>query len=814
MTTLLQDLRYAFRTLLRSPAFAAAAIICITLAVGANTTVFSVANALLLRPLPVEEPDRIVRLHAGIRDSDASSARFSSWSYPDFLEYRKQSKVFADLAAVERLGFTVGGSGEVEWATGASVSGGYFEVMGVRPLLGRTLLPTDDLPGEPSFVAVISREMWEKHFGRDPSIIGKTAILDNRAFTIVGVVGSEAVFNAVGALQVWIPTAARVAMDPTSNPIDTRDVSFAQVYGRLQPGVTVQQSQAAADVLARQLAAEYPKSNRDRFAIVAPAGTLAGLVMPLEERKPALTAAALLMGVVGIVLLIACANVANLLLARAAKRHREMAIRSSLGASPGRIVRQLLTESIVLALLGATGGLLLALWGIDVVQLVPRVAELSPSLDGRVLLFTVLVALGAGIVFGLAPAVQSSRPDLTWALKDGGRGATGHRSWLQDAIIVGQVALALVLVVAAGLVVRTLQNLRAVDPGFDAEHLLVAGVTFSKPGDNGFATPPQTVVDQLLDRIRTLPGVEGASLATSAPLGKSRMMTEVKTQNSDGSSGSTISADFATADDSYFRTLGVPVLRGRGFDQLPPGDTRGVLINQAMARRYWPGRDPIGSRIGADDKAPEVIGVIGDMRHLAIGEEPVPMFYYRYPRQAYAWATLHVRTAGDPASLVAAVRREIHAFNPDVPTPEVRPMTEFVGESLAETGLIVTFLGLFGILALALAAVGIYGIMAYSVAQRTHEIGIRMALGAERRDVVRFVLGSGLGLTLAGLALGVVGAAAATRALEKVLYDVAPTDPLTFAGGALLLGGVALLASYLPARRAARVDPVVALRAE
>lgn len=814
MNSLYQDLRFAVRTILRSPSFAAAAIVCIALGVGANTTVFSVANALLLRPLPVEEPDRIVRLHAGIRDSDAPSAHFSSWSYPDFLEYRKQSNVFAGLAAVEGRRFAVGGTGEVEQAGGAAVSGGYFEVMGVRPLLGRTLLPADDSPGEPSFVAVIGRALWEKRFGMDPGVIGRTVILDNRAFTIVGVVGSETVFNALGEPQVWIPITARVAMDPISNPIDTRNVSFAQVFGRLQPGVTVTQAQAAADVLARQLAAAYPKTNQERFAVVAPAGTLVGLVMRPEEHKPALTAATLLMGVVGIVLLIACANVANLLLARAAKRQRELAIRSSLGAQRRRIVRQLLTESVVLALLGAVGGLLLALWGIEVVQLVPRVAELSPSLDGRVLLFTVLVALVAGIVFGLAPAIQSSHPDLTQALKDGGRVVTGHRSRLQGAIIVGQVALALVLVVAAGLVVRTLQNLQSVDPGFAAEQLLVARVTFTKPGDDTFATPSHARVDQLLDRVGALPGVRGVSLATSAPLGKSRMMTEIKMQNSDGSPGSTISADFATADDTYFRTLGVPLLRGRGFDQLASGDTRGVLINQAMARRYWPGRDPIGSRLGSDEKAPAVVGVVGDMRHLGIGEEPVPMFYYRYPRQAYGSAMLHVRTTGDPASLVAAVRREIQAFNPDVPLPEVRPMTKMVGESLAETRLIVTFLGLFGVLALVLAAVGIYGIMAYSVAQRTHEIGIRMALGAEQKDVIRLVLGGGLALTVAGIALGVLGAAAATRVLEKVLYDVAPTDPLTFAGGALLLGGVALLASYLPARRATRVDPMIALRAE
>ncbi|MDQ3308505.1 MAG: ABC transporter permease [Gemmatimonadota bacterium] len=814
MTDLLQDLRYAGRTLLRSPGFAAAAIVCVALGVGANTTVFSVANALLLRPLPVEEPGRIVRLHAGLRDSESSSARFSSWSYPDFLEYRKQGKVFAGLAAEERRGFAVGGAGQVEQARGAAVSGGYFEVMGVRPMVGRTLLAADDAAGEPSFVAVISRALWEKRFGRDPGVVGKSVILDNRAFTVVGVVGSEAVFNAVNAPQVWIPIGARVVMDPGSNPIDTRDVSFAQVFGRLQPGVSVTEAQAVADVLARQLAAEYPKTNRDRFAMVAPAGTLAGLVMRPEERKPALTAAALLMGVVGIVLLIACANVANLLLARAAGRQRELAIRASLGARRGRIVRQLLTESLVLAVLGAVGGLLLALWGIDLVQLVPRIAELSPSLDRRVLWFTVLVAVVAGIVFGLAPAVQSSRPDLSQALKDGGRAVTGHRSRLQGALIVGQVALALVLVVAAGLVVRTLQNLRAVDPGFAAEQLLVAGVTFARPGDEMFATPPRAVVDQLLERVRALPGVQGASLATSAPLGKSRMMTEIKTQNSGGSPGSSISADFATADDSYFRTLGVPLLRGRGFDQLGSGDNKGVLINQAMARRYWPGRDPIGSRLGADADALEVVGVVGDMRHLAIGEQPVPMFYYRYPRQAYAWAMLHVRTGGDPASLVTAVRREIQEFNPDVPLPEVRPMSEMVSESLAETRLIVTFLGLFGVLALALAAVGIYGIMAYSVAQRTHEIGIRMALGAERRDVVRLVVGRGLGLTLAGVALGMFGAAAATRVLEKVLYNVAPNDPLTFASGALLLGCVALLASYLPARRAARVDPMIALRSE
>ncbi len=787
-------------------------MLTLALGIGATTTVFSAVSALLLRPIPGAEPDQVVRLYT-TSPMGGSEARYGSWSYPEFADYRDRSGVFSHLAIHEPRGFLLRVGVEPENVPGAAVSGSFFEVFGLRPLLGRTLLAGDDSIGRPSFVAVISRALWEQRFGADRGVIGRPITVDGHPFTIVGVVGSEPLFGALGAPKVWIPITARAALDPTANRIDSRNVRFADVFGRLQPGVTPVEAQAALDVVAARIAMmDVPDHTKGRVALV-PAGTLAGLTVSPDERRSVVLAGTLLLGVTGIVLLITCANIANLLLARATRRRRELAVRASLGAGRGRIIRQLLTESVLLALLGAGGGLLLAAWGIELLRLVPRVAGFSPSLDVRVLGFAVLVALASGLAFGLVPASETFRLDMVSSLKNGSQGGGMRRPLLQRVLVVGQIALSLVLLVAAGLVVRTLSNLRNVDPGFKVERLLVAELDFSGEGRGVISAPPAERVERLLQRVRALPGVEEASVATAAPLTGIQTTTTLYPHPSE-LRGDTIRAHVASVDDAFFRTLGVPLVRGQGFDALPASDAKGVLINHAMARRYWRGRDPVGQPLTPADPDMYVAGIVRDIRYLGPGEEPVPMFFHRYPRDAYSYARLYVRTRGRPAALAGAVHRTVREVNPRMPVSGVRPMTELARDSLAQPRTLTTFLGLFALLALMLAAVGLYGVMAYSVAQRTREIGVRLALGAERRDVTRLVVGEGARMTVMGLALGGMGALAATRTLRGVLYGVEPTDVLTFAAVVLLLGSVALLASYLPARRAARVDPMIALRSE
>jgi predicted permease len=801
-----QDLRYAARTLARSPGFTTAAALCIALGVGANTVVFSAAHALLIRPLPVAEPGRLVRLHQTTR-ATGTEARFTNWSIPDFAEQRARATVFSGLAAEESKQFRLEGGDGVEMVAGSAVTGDFFAVLGLRPFAGRLLAPADDRAD--GFVAVISRGMWERRFGGSPWAVGRTLSLDGHPFTVVGVVDAPVVFEAVGSPQLWIPLAARAALEPRGNPIDTRNVTFADVYGRLKPGVEMERARAAVALVDRQLAAEFPVTNATRATVIVPAGTLAGFTLPPDARGSRVEQATLLMAAVGVVLLIACANVANLLLARAVRRRREMAIRASVGAARGRLVRQMLTESTVLALIGAAGGVVLAMGGIALVRRVPELASLSPSLDAGVLAFTLAVALLAGFAFGLVPALRGSRLDLARMLKDGH--PRSGRSRLPGILVVGQVALAVVLVTGAGLMVRSLVKLRAVDPGFDTAHLLVAPVDFTTAGSPVFYPPPPGAVSALLERVRGLPGVRGASLATGAPLSGARMSTSIVAAPERGTLAETVEADFMTVDDAYFATLGVPLLRGRGFDAVERGNTSGVLVNRALARRYFPGVDPVGRKL--DDET-EIVGVVGDMRQAAVAEEPVPTLFYRFPRQAFRYVTLHVRTAGDPAALAPAVAREIRAATPGAPPPTVQPMNERVAESLARARMLVTFASLLGGLALCLAAVGLYGVVAYSVAGRTHEIGVRMALGADRGDVVAMVVRGGARLALIGVVVGTVAAVAATRVIRGVLYDVEPTDPATFAAGAALLIAVTLLASWLPARRAARVTPTSALRAE
>lgn len=814
MSSLFQDLRFALRTLRRSPGFTAVSVLCVALGVGANTAVFSAVNGLLLRPLPVAEPERIVRLFAAKLDTlsgVATVGEFSGWSYPDLAAVRDRSRVFEALTADERTGFRFSRGGPPAWVQARAVSGTYFQVMGMRARLGRTLLPADDVERAPGMVAVISEAFWRREFAGRADVLGRHVRLDDRDFTVVGV-ADDAAMGRVLATEVWVPITARAALDRGSNPIDTRSVTFAQIYGRLRPGVSSEEAQAAVSAVMRQLAAEYPQTNRTRAALVQPAGTVLGLEMMPEAQRRTREASRLVLAVTMIVLLIACANVANLLLARATARRRELAVRAALGAGRARLVRQLLLESLVLALLGAAAGLLVAVGGMALLQAsVAEVAQLTLALDRRVLGFTAAVAVGAGLAIGLLPALRATQTRMVHDLKEGSVRTGRRRARLQSALVVAQLALALVLLVATGLVVRTLLNLHRVDPGFAAQRLLVAPFSFSRGGSPFDAAAPAEV-EALLERIRALPGVAAASAATAFPLGGARMYVTLHASSPEGAT-TEIRAGYASAHDGFFRTAGIPVLRGQGFDQLAPADTDVVLVNQSMARRYWPGRDPIGTRFGGE-RGPRVVGVVGDTRNDGLSLPAEPMVYYRFPHEAGSFLMLAVRTAGSPAPLAAPLRRLLATANPAVPAPDVHLARELVAYTTGPTRRIVTFLTLFSVLALTLAAVGLYGVVAYGVAQRTHEIGVRLALGAPRAEIVRLVVRGGAWRAGLGLALGVAGALAATRLLRAALYEVAPTDTLTYALVSLLLAGVALLASWLPARRAARVDPMVALRSE
>jgi predicted permease len=815
METLLQDLRYAARALRRAPGFASLAVLTLALGIGVNTTIFSIVDALFLSPLPVHEPDRLVRLFAGNRDETTGAEEFSysSWSYPDYLDYREQSTRFAELAAVEGVSFRNRSADGVEVLSGQGVSGSYFNVLGVQPLLGRTLNAADDAELKPSFVAVISRSLWQRRFGGRADVLGKTITLDDHAFTIVGVVDTEVLSNGPRRPEFWITIATRASLNPTMNPIDTRRVSFAQVYGRLAPGSTVGEGKAEADVIMKRLTELQPGGDRALIARLVPAGTLAGFTLDVGEHAPARRAGALLMGIATLVLLIACANVANLLLARATQRRQELAIRLSLGAGRGRIVRQLLTESALLALLGVGGGLILAIWGLDVARLVPRIAALDPSIDGRVLLFTIALAAAACLAFGLMPALRASAPGLTNRLHEGSARSGTRRTRLQGALVVGQVAISVVLLVGAGLVVRSLQKLSSVDPGFDVEHLLIANLDLGD-GSGELRAAPRERVDALLEQVRAIPGVADASVATSAPLSGMRMTIRIQSYAPDGMPTEKIEANFATVGDEYFRAIGSRVVRGQGFDELAAGETDVVLINEAMAQRYWPGKDPVGAPLGTVGEGSTIVGIVRDMRHLSVGSEPAPMIFHRYPTNAYSFVVLHVRAKGDPRTVIAPLRELLRTVNSSGPAPEVRRMSDLFADSLKQTRLIVTFLGIFSLLALLLAVVGLHSLLHYTVGQRTREIGVRVALGAHAGDVVWMVVGSGISLVIVGLVLGAGGAAATTHLLREVLYETTPTDPLTFVGVVLLLLATALIAAYLPARRAARVDPMVALRAE
>jgi putative ABC transport system permease protein len=807
METLLQDVRFAVRTLRKSPGFTFLAVLCLALGIGVNTTIFSVVNAMLLRPFPFAEPERLValqdtQLRNGIDDA--------SLSYKNFVDWREQNTVFAQVAGYDWRSLTLSDGDQPERLEGSAITWDLFPMLGVRPALGRGFREEEDRPGAEG-VVLLSDEVWRRRFNSDPSVVGRTIRVNDAPRTVVGVMPPR--FKFPVDQQLWVPMA------PLEHETG-RGVRSVRVMARLKPGVTEEQARTEAVAFAKRLESQYPVENGAWSSTVKP---LRDELIPRDVTLVVLT----MMGAVSFVLLIACANVANLMLARATSRHREIAVRAAIGAGRGRIVRQLLTESVIIAMLAGAVGIPLAYAGLELLDLSIPPSDAVPyyldwSVDVPTLLYTVGVSLLTGVVFGLAPALQASKSDLLEALKEGGRGggSGARRSRLRSALVVGEVALSLVLLVGAALFVRSFMAFQHTTVGFDTAGLMTLRLYL--PGDRYDSTAAKTQrLDELVRRAEAIPGVRAAAASNTIVLGAGGGSDGIVVEGKAVTRGEEPRIFWTGVTQHWFRTLEVPIVSGRDFTESEGVDSSGVaVISQAMAKKLWPAGDALGRRFHfADDTAAHWITVIGIARDFHYDDldtkELLPAAYLPYPYLPARNNGLTVRvTGGDPAAITSALRREIRASDAAIPLFEVQTMEQVRAMGYWQYGLFSGMFSVFGAIALFLAAVGVYGVISFGVSQRTHEIGVRVALGARRGDVLRLVVGQGAGLTLAGVAIGLVGAFGVTRVIASVVYNVSPTDPLSFAGVALFLMGVAVVASYLPARRAMGVDPVVALRHE
>ena len=814
MENLIQDIRYGLRMLLKSPGVSIVATIALALGIGANTAIFSVVNAVLLRPLPFPDSDRLMSVWE--TDYQRGQTRGSS-SYLNFVDWRDQNHVFEHMSSFHDSDFIMTGRGEPARLQGAVVNANLFTLLGVAPVLGRGFLPDEDKPNENGRVVVLGQSLFQKRFNSDASIVNQPVTLDGKSYTVIGVMPGSFEFPIQNEpVDLW----TTVAVDASGeSPItNQRGAHYMQVIARLKPNVTKEQAQAEMTTIAARLEKQYPDTNSRKGIMVEP--TLNGLV---GDVRPALL---ILLGAVGCVLLIACANVANLLLARAMVRHKEMAIRSALGASRSRVLRQLLTESVLLALAGGSLGLVLAVWWSDVLIAlgksdIPRAMQVG--LDWRVLGFTLALSLLTGIVFGLVPALHSSKPQLTESLKEGGRGSSegARRNRVRNTLVVTELAIAVVLLVGAGLLIQSLWRLRQVSPGFNAQNVLTFSLAVPEVK---YPTEKQSqFFSDLTTRISSLPGVQSSSCILPLPLSGDRFSLSFEQEGKPIAKGDQPSADFFNIGIGYFRAMGIPLLKGRDFDDRDRHkSTQVIIVSDTFARRFFPDEDPIGKHIKPgistfDNEKPsmrEIVGVVGDVRNRSLSTEPRPAFYVPQTQTPFSQMTVVVRTIGDPHSLMTAINKEVASSDPDLPVFSVKTLEEYMSASVAAPRFNTTLLTLFASVALILTIVGLYGVMSYSVAQRTNEIGIRMALGAQTRDVLRLIVGQGFKLVLIGLAIGLVGALALSRLLASLLFGVGAKDPLTFAAVAVVLGTIGVLACYLPARRAARVDPLVALRYE
>jgi putative ABC transport system permease protein len=817
MQTLWQDLRYGARMLLKNPGFTTIALITLALGIGANTAIFSLIDAVLLKTLPVKNPEQLVALTS----VTGAEERRPSFSYPTFHDLRERNQVFAEIFAYDGLALNLSEGDRTERVSGQLVSGNFFSGLGAAPLLGRVFSSEDDKTPGAHAVAILGHDFWRRRFASDPNVVGKTIRLNGYPFTVVGI-AAPGFFGveAPASPEVWVPMIMQPQLSNGDDRLRMRNHFGIKIMARLKPDVSAQQAQVATDLLNQQINSEAPAGRLRDFLLrqhveLLPAGK--GLSSLRSQFKQPLL---ILMGMVGLVLLIACANVANLSLARAATREKEIAVRLALGASRFRLARQLLTESLLLSIFGGMLGLLLAFWATDVlVNLVAQsrfTLELQPDL--RMLGFNLGVAVLTGILFGSAPAAQTTRPDLTSALKSavptlaGGAG----RFDLRKLLVVAQVALSLSLLVGAGLFVRTLQNLKGLDLGFRADKVLLLSMN---PGLNGYK-PDQArnFYAKLLERVKTLPGAQSASMADHPLLGGATI-TGIAVEGYQPRPGENMSTTAKKVEPGFFETMGIPLLLGRDFAASDgPGAPKVAIINETLARSFWGKENPIGKRIGAESRTPdcEIIGVIKDTKYRTLKEQ-IPRTVYLPFAQVEARTAervLHVRTAGEPKDLIAAIRHEARSLDKDLPLYDVRTFTELTAEAMSQERIIATLSSFFGLLALLLASVGLYGMMAYAVARRTHEFGVRLALGAQTGDVLKLVIRQGMALVAVGLIVGLAVAMTLTRFIASQLYGVGATDPATFAAISLLLTAVALLACYLPARRATKVDPIVALRIE
>ena len=839
------DIRYALRMLRKNPGFTVVAVITLALGIGANTAIFSVVNAVVLRPLPYAHSDRLVWIAESIPALKSEAATGG-----DYVDWKDQNHTLDRIAAYDATyrgslsegaggagsaDFNLTGSGTPARVHSAFISASFFATLGVEPQLGRAFTENEDQPSGPH-VVVLMHSFWQQYFGSDAQALGQTVNLDAARYTVIGVMPPSFRFPGDSGAQILLP----LALNPASERLRIAQRQV-RIIGRLKPGVSLAAARADLDEIRRRaqpsggpVRAEEGGGRGRRRAMPAlgpggppPASELK--VVPLAEHlagslRPAMLT---LLGAVGLVLLIACANVANLMLTRASSRTREVAVRSVLGAGRWRLVRQLLVESVTLAVAGGMAGLLLAAWGVDVIaRLIPAgagggiLAVAAPKVDGTVLLFALAASIFTGILFGLAPAVAVTRSDLAEGLKEGAQAVSpgGRRGWLRGALAVSELSLALVLLIGAGLLIKSFYRVLQVNPGFAPERVLTMDLSLT---DTRYPAPQQKseFFSQVLGRVESLPGVRSAALADSLPLSPYQaflMMSPNRLLPRAARSSSTmVMVSRLTVSPGYFYTLGIPVLQGRTFtdhdDEQAP---KVAVVNEAVARRFWPTEDPIGKQLPLFRDSVTVVGVVGNTRHEGLSQETEAEFYVPYLQSPGNSMQLAVRTAAEPDSIVSAVRAQVRDVDPDQPLYHVATLQQVLSESLAPRRFDMLLLGIFAGIALALATVGIYGVMAFSVTQRTHEIGIRMALGAERRNVLRLVVRQGLRLTLFGVVLGVAGAWALTSFLSTFLFGVAARDPATFVLVSLALVAVSILACYIPARRATRVDPMVALRYE
>jgi putative ABC transport system permease protein len=814
MGTLLQDIRYGVRMLAKNAAFTGIAILTLALGIGANTAIFSVVNAELLRPLPFRDSGRLVRVWG---TNARTSAKTSTISYPDFVDWRAQNQVFEEIGVYARQDYTLTGVEQPAHLEGEAISAELMTLLGATPELGRLFAPGED--NAHHHVAILSHRLWKQQFGGDPGIIGRTITLENSGYTVVGVMPASFEFPLQRrSAELWTTLSSLQESADSSPPMtQQRGSHFLIGIARLKPGVTLGLAQSEMDVIASSVAKQYPDS--DKYYGVR-------LVEEQEEITGAIRPALfVLLIAVGVVLLIACVNVANLLLARATTRTREIAIRAALGAGRMRVVRQLLTESFLLALLAGTLGVMLAAWGIDVlVRLspadLPRVGEIH--MDGRVLAFTAILSVLTGMIFGLAPALQITRANLVDTLKESALSTTAgmHRHRLRSSLVIVEMALALVLLVSAGLVIHSLISLESVNPGFNAHNVLASDIDL--PDDKFPNAKKVEFLRDLMLRVRALPGVVTAAAIVPLPMSGMEFRVAVEMEGRPVAKSDQRVSSVRVISEDYFRTMQIPLLQGREFKEQDSGEAAQVIIvNEALARQFFPGENPIGKHIrpgisadGQPARMREIVGVVGNVKFLDLKTEWMPESYIPYAQLPFSGMTIVTRARRDPYGLAKPIAEAVLSVDKSVPAYRVQTVEEYLDGTIAIPRFNTFLLGMFAGLALVLTAVGLYGVISYSVAQRTHEIGIRMALGGQPRDMLRLIVGQGLRLALAGVGLGLIAALFFTRFVSSLLFGITPADPVSYAGVILLLLGVVLLACYIPARRAMSVDPMVALRYE